>query len=372
VALFTAGAGTLLFQAVTRGTVPVFLASSFAFIGPILYGIATWGLPATLCGLVGAGLFYLLLSALVSWKGVEVLERLLPPIVTGPVIMLIGLMLAPIAVNLAMGKSGDGSATLFPASEAALVSMLSLGVTVAVSLWGSPRLRLVPVLLGMCCGCLFGSAFGMLQLQGMQSAPWFRLPAFVAPEWSFEAIVFMVPVSIATAIEHFGDILAIQSVTGKNYLKNPGVHRTLLGDGLATVLAAFVGGPPNTTYSEVTGGVALTRAFNPAIMTWASLFAIVLAFCGKLGALLQAIPTPVVGGILVVLFGAITVVGMNSLVRAQVDLMLARNLVIVGIILVFGIGGMALSAGSFTLKGVGLAGLLGTLLNALLPRSPAN
>jgi uracil permease len=175
------------------------------------------------------------------------------------------------------------------------------------------------------------------------------------------------PIAIAPAIEHIGDILAIGSVTGKNYLENPGVHRTLLGDGIATSVASLLGGPPNTTYSEVTGAVAITRAFNPAIMTWAAIFAIVLAFVGKLGAFLQTIPAPVMGGILILLFGSITVVGMNTLVRAGQDLTQPRHLAIVAVILVFGIGGMTFSAGEFSLQGIGLAGIVGVLLNLVLP-----
>jgi len=174
-------------------------------------------------------------------------------------------------------------------------------------------------------------------------------------------------VAIAPAIEHFGDILAIGSITGRNFLQDPGIHRTILGDGIATSFASLLGGPPNTTYSEVTGAVALIKVFNPAIMTWAAIFAILLAFIGKIGALLQTIPTPVMGGIMLLLFGAIMVVGLNSLVKAGEDLMEPRNLSIVALILVFGIGGMAFSAGEFSIKGIGLAGILGVLLNLVLP-----
>lgn len=202
----------------------------------------------------------------------------------------------------------------------------------------------------------------------MIHAPWFAIPNFSFPEWNLQAILFITPVAIAPAIEHFGDILAISSVTGKDYLKDPGVNKTLLGDGIATSLASFLGGPPNTTYSEVTGAVALIKVFNPAIMTWASICAILLSFVGKLGAFLQTIPTPVMGGILILLFGAIMVVGINTLVRAGQDLMEPRNMAIVAIIVIFGVGGMSFSAGEFTLKGIGLAGITGVLLNILLPK----
>lgn len=311
VALFTAGCGTLLFQLITKGKVPAFLASSFAFIAPIIYGVKTWGIPGTLCGLAAAGVLYVLLSILIALKGVRVLENLLPPIVTGPVIMVIGLILAPVAVNMAMGKTGDGSAILVPEKTALIIAMISLAVTIIVSLFGKGLLKLIPILCGIVIGYIISIPAGLVNFAPVIKAPWFAIPNFTFPEWNWQAILFIVPVAIAPAIEHFGDILAISSVTGKDYLKDPGVHKTLLGDGLATSLASFLGGPPNTTYSEVTGAVALIKVFNPAIMTWASICAILLSFVGKLGAFLQTIPTPVMGGILILLFGAIMVVGIN-------------------------------------------------------------
>ncbi len=368
VALFTAGAGTLLFQFLTKRLVPVFLASSFAFIAPILYGVQTWGIPATMCGLAAAGVFYVILSLFIRWRGTRTLTRLLPPIVTGPVIMVIGLILAPVAVNMALGRSGDGAIELVPRASALFISMSALAATILASLLGRGVLRLVPILLGITVGYGLSLVFGLVDFTPVGQAAWFALPDFVAPEWNWRAILFIVPVAIAPAIEHFGDILAISSVTGRNYMKSPGIHRTLMGDGLATTLASFLGGPPNTTYSEVTGAVALIKLHNPAIMTWAALSAIALSFVGKLGALLRTIPVPVMGGIMLLLFGAIMVVGLNSLVRAGEDLMEPRNLAIVSLIVVFGVGGMTFSAGQFTLEGIGLAGLLGVLLNLVLPR----
>jgi uracil permease len=367
VALFTAGAGTLLFQVITKGKVPVFLASSFAFIAPIIYGAQTWGIPQTLSGLAAAGLVYVLLAGLIRWRGVGVLHRLLPPVVTGPVIMVIGLILAKVAVFMAVGKTGDGSAELFPRADALTVSMISLVATIAASLLGRGILKLIPILVGIVAGYTVSFFLGMVHFDAISAAPWFAIPNFTFPQWNWEAVLFIVPVAIAPAIEHFGDILAISSVTGKNFLKDPGVHRTMLGDGLATTLASCLGGPPNTTYSEVTGAVALTRAFNPAIMTWAAITAILLAFVGKLGACLQSIPAPVMGGIMILLFGAITVVGINTLVRAGEDLMQARNLAIVAVILVFGIGGMSFGISEVTISGIGLAGITGVVLNLILP-----
>jgi uracil permease len=364
VALFTAGAGTLLFQAVTKRMVPVFLASSFAFIAPIIYGVQTWGIPPTLCGLAAAGLVYILLSIGVKLFGRRFLHRILPPVVVGPVIMVIGLILAPVAVHMATGKTGDGSAVLVPEKTALIVSMTTLVATILISLLGRGLLRLIPILIGVGIGYLVSIPFGLIDLSPVVKAAWVAVPNFVFPSWHLEAVIFIVPVAIAPAIEHFGDILAIGSVTGKDYMADPGIHRTLLGDGLATSMASFLGGPPNTTYSEVTGAVTLTRMYNPLIMSWAAVFAILLAFIGKLGALLQTIPAPVMGGIMLLLFGAITVVGLNTLVRAGEDLTDARNMIIVAVILVFGIGGMTL----FTLGGIGLAGIIGVVLNLVLPR----
>jgi len=370
VALFTAGAGTLIFQLVTRGEVPVFLASSFAFIAPIIYAVQTWGVPATLCGLAASGLFYVVLSLVVRWRGTRLIARLFPPIVTGPVIMVIGLILSPVAVHMANGRSGDGAVQLVPQEPALAVALLALLVTLLVSLLGRGMLRLLPILCGLAAGYLLSLTFDLVDFAPVAAAPWLALPPFVQPQWSGAAILFMLPVAIAPAIEHFGDVLAISSITGKNYLQRPGVHRTLLGDGLATSLAALLGGPPNTTYSEVTGAVALTRVFNPAVMTWTALCALALAFVGKVGALLQTVPVPVMGGIMLLLFGAIAVVGLNTLVRAGHDLLEPRNLAVVALTVVLGIGGMEIAVGPLQLKGIGLAGVAGVVLNLILPGRP--
>jgi uracil permease len=367
VALFTAGLGTLVFQVITKGKIPIFLASSFAFIAPIIYGVQTWGIPGTMCGLAAAGVLYILLSFLVRIQGGEIIKKILPPVVTGPVIMVIGLILAPVAVYMTMGKTGDGAVVLFPQAKAMTVGLCALGTTVLVSILGKGLFKLIPILCGIAVGYILSLFFGFVDFSGIATASWFAIPNFVAPEWNLQAIFFIVPIAIAPAIEHFGDVVAISGVTGKDYLKEPGIQNTMLGDGIATSIAAMLGGPPNTTYSEVTGAVALTKVFNPAIMTWAAITAILLAFVGKLGSILQTIPTPVMGGIMLLLFGAIMVVGLNTLVRSGDDLMEARNLSIVALILIFGIGGMSFSAGQFQLQGIGLAGILGVVLNLVLP-----
>ena len=288
------------------------------------------------------------------------------------VIMVIGLILAPVAVFMALGKTGDGAVVLIPQDKALIISMITLATTILVSMVGKGLLRLIPILVGILVGYVLSLFMGVVDMSGITKAAWFSMPNFVLPEWNFQAVIFIVPVAIAPAIEHFGDILAIGHVTGKDYVQTPGIHRTLMGDGLATSLASMLGGPPNTTYSEVTGAVALTRMYNPAIMTWAAVFAILLAFIGKIGVFLQTIPVPVMGGIMLLLFGAITVVGLNTLVKAGEDLTEPRNLAIVALILVFGIGGMTFSVAEFSLKGIGLAGIIGVVLNLILPNRKGN
>ncbi|WP_256680742.1 uracil-xanthine permease family protein [Pseudomonas sp. LTJR-52] len=367
VALFTAGLGTLLFHLVTGRQVPVFLASSFAFIAPIIAAKAEFGLPSVLGGVVAAGFVYTFLGLAVKLKGIGFIDRLLPPVVIAPVIISIGLGMSPVAANMAMGKAGDGSAQLVPYATAMLVSMPALITTLIVAIYGRGIFKLVPILAGIIVGYTLAFLFGLVHTDAIAAAPWLAVPHFVAPEFHWGAILFMVPVALAPAIEHVGGVIAVGGVTGNNYLKNPGLHRTLLGDGIATSSAGLFGGPPNTTYAEVTGAVMLTKNYNPKIMLWAAGFAIALAFVGKFGAALQSIPVPVMGGILCLLFGSIAVVGLNTLIRHQVDLSEARNLVIVSVTLVFGIGGIVIGNGEVGLKGISLCGIVAIGLNLLLP-----
>ncbi|CUH99903.1 uracil-xanthine permease family protein [Leisingera aquaemixtae] len=373
VALFTAGLGTLIFQVVTRGQVPVFLASSFAFIAPVIYGVQTWGMPATTGGLAAAGLLYVALSFAIRAFGTGFLHRLLPPVVVGPVIMVIGLSLAPVAVNMATGLAGDTQ--VMPRSTALLLAGISLGTTMLTAILARGIMRIVPILAGVAAGCsaalILGAVTGgpLISTAAIADAPWFKIPAFVAPEFNLAAILFILPVAIAPAIEHFGDILAISNVTKRDYMEKPGIQNTMLGDGLATAAAGLLGGPPNTTYSEVTGAVTLTRAFNPAIMTWAAVFAIALSFVGKLSGALAAIPMPVMGGIMILLFGMVTVVGLSVLAKLGEALSEARNMVIISTVLIIGLGGLTLEFGEgFTLAGIGLSGVAGLALNLILPK----
>jgi uracil permease len=354
VALFTAGIGTLIFHAVTKGKVPIFLGSSFAFIAPIVKATELYGLPGTLSGLVAVGAVYAIMSILVRVRGVGFISRLFPPVVVGPVIMLIGLSLAGTGVDMA--------------SSNWTLAIISLLTTIVVSMFGKGILKLIPIFAGIVVGYIAAICFGIIDFQPVAEASWFALPEFVKPQFNWEAIIFMIPVAIAPVIEHIGDVYAINEVTGKDFVKDPGLHRTMLGDGLACAVASLIGGPPVTTYSEVTGAVSLTKISDPAVLRIAALFGIFFSVFGKMSALLKTIPEAVLGGIMLLLFGSIASVGVNSLIKNQVDLGDTRNLVIASLILTLGIGGAELTIGSFSIGGIGLAALTGVILNLILPR----
>ncbi|WP_085165833.1 uracil-xanthine permease family protein [Gilliamella bombi] len=364
VALFTAGVGTLLFQLTTKGKVPVFLASSFAFIAPISFGVAQWGIPATLGGLVAAGFVFMFFAFLVKINGSHVIDRILPPVVTGPIIMVIGLSLAPVAVGMAMGKEIKVPVENY---KLIIISMVSLLTTLIVAIWAKGFLKLLPIISGIVVGYILSCLFGIVDFQPVINAPWFKVPDFTFPEFHWQAILYMIPIVIAPTIEHVGDIMAIGSVTGKDYTRDPGLQRTLLGDGLATSAAGLFGGPPCITYAEVIGAVTLTRNFKTRVMTWAAVWAILMSFVGKIGAFLSSIPTVVMGGIMVLLFGSIASVGINILIKHKVDLSVSRNMCIVSLVLVFGIGGMIFDFGSYALQGISLCGILAIVLNLILP-----
>jgi len=368
-ALLGAGVGTLLFQLVTRRQVPIFLGSSFAFIAPIIYSVQTWGIPATMGALACVSLVYFIFSALINRHGAEIVHRFMPPVVIGPVIMVIGLSLAVVAVNMAMGKTGDGKIELVPYSTSLILAGISLGVTILVAVFSRGFLKLIPILSGVAAGYVVAAILGLVDFGKIIDAPWFAVPHFTAPTFQWAAILFMLPVALAPAIEHVGDIVAIGGVTGKDYTKKPGLHRTMAGDGLAVLFAGLVGGPPVTTYSEVTGAVSLTRNFNPVVMTWAAVLAVVFAFFGKFNAILQSIPVPVMGGIMMLLFGSVASIGLKTLIASRTDLESPRNLVIVSTVLAMGLGGFALNLGSFSLQGVSLCGLMAIMLHLVLPHA---
>jgi len=369
-ALLGAGIGTLVFQLCTGRQVPIFLGSSFAFIGPIIYSMQTWGQGATMFGLFCAGFMYFVFAAIVRWRGMAMVNRLLPPVVIGPVIMIIGLSVANAASNMAMGRAGGNQ--IMPYETSLLLAAVSLATTIVVSIFARGMFKLVPILAGVTVGYIVAAFMGMVDFDKLAAAPWFVVPTFGSMEVNWAAALFMLPVAIAPSIEHIGGVMAIGGVTGKDYTKSPGLHRTLAGDGLGVCIAGAIGGPPVTTYAEVTGAVMITRNFNPVVMTWAALFAIAMAFFGKFNALLQSIPMPVMGGIMVLLFGTIASIGLKTLIEAKVDLMEPRNLVIISVVLTSGIGGLALKFGSFELVGVGLCSVLAIVLNLILPQRAAS
>lgn len=353
VALMTAGVGTLIFHAVTKGKVPIFLGSSFAFIAPIIKATELFGLPGALFGILGVGLVYGLMSLLIRLRGIEFIARLFPPVVVGPVIMLIGLSLAGTGVDMAKSNW--------------LLAIIALLTTVAVSLFAKGLLRLIPIFAGIIVGYIASICFGVVDFQPVLDAKWFALPAFVRPEVCWQAIIFMIPVAIAPVIEHIGDVYAINEVTGKDFVKDPGLQRTMLGDGLACIASAILGGPPVTTYSEVTGAVSLTKISDPSVIRIAAIFGILFSVLGKVSALLKTIPEAVLGGIMLLLFGTIASVGVNTLVKNRVDLGNTRNLVIASLILTTGIGGAEMTIGTITIGGIGLAALVGVILNLIIP-----
>ncbi|MBR5484807.1 MAG: uracil-xanthine permease [Alistipes sp.] len=358
IALFTAGVGTLLFHLITKGKVPIFLGSSFAFIAPIIKATELYGLPSTLSGLVAVGAVYGIMSALVRFRGVDFITRLFPPVVVGPVIMLIGLSLAGTGVDMAKSNW--------------LLAIIALVTTVIVSLFGKGLLRLIPIFAGILVGYVVAIFLGVVDLQPIVDASWFALPAFVRPEFCWEAVVFMIPVAIAPVIEHIGDVYAVSEVAGKDFVKEPGLHRTMLGDGLACIAASFFGGPPVTTYSEVTGAVSLTKIADPAVIRIAAVVGILFSVLGKVNAILQTIPSAVLGGIMLLLFGTIASVGINSLIKNKVDMGDTRNLVIASLILTLGIGGAEMTFGGVTMSGIGLAALVGVILNLIIPQKKSN
>ncbi len=354
-ALFTAGVGTLIFHLVTKGIVPIFLGSSFAFIAPIVKATELYGLAGTLSGMAAVGLVYFLMSALVKWQGIKLIKRLFPPVVIGPVIMLIGLSLAGTGVNMA--------------SENWVLALISLATAIVVSMFAKGLLKLIPIFAGIVVGYAASMIMGHVDYTGISNAAWFSLPQFVKPEFSWEAILFMIPVAIAPVIEHVGDVYAVSQVAGKDFVRKPGLHRTMFGDGLACIFAGLIGGPPVTTYSEVTGAMVLTKVTDPAVIRIAAVTGIVFSMIGKVSAFLRSIPSAVLGGIMLLLFGMIAATGVNNMIHNKTDMGNTRNLIIVSLILTTGIGGAVLQVGNISMTGIGLSALIGVLLNLILPKS---
>ena len=365
IALLSAGIGTLLFHLVTKGIVPVFLGSSFAFLAPIFLALEQgYSFVSIGAGIMGAGVVYLIVSFLVTVipDGSRKLRDLLPPVVTGPIIAVIGITLAPVAINQAQGNWW--------------LALVALGSVIVASIWFRGLFKMLPILTGFVVAYLVSIIFGQVDWAHFNDAKWIAWPdfggLFAGGDFDFGAVWLIAPVALVTMIEHVGDILTNGRVVGKDFFDQPGVNRTLMGDGIATLFAGLIGGPPNTTYSENTGVLAVTKVYDPRVLRIGAVFAILLGFIPKFGGLLQDTPVPVLGGISIVLFGMIASIGMRVLTDARVDFTKSRNLIVAALILVFGLGVSGLESpiqiGDVQISGLALAAVVGVVANLILPK----
>ncbi|MBR2028187.1 MAG: uracil-xanthine permease [Oscillospiraceae bacterium] len=372
--LFAAGVGTLLFHFVTKGKVPAFLGSSFVFLGgfevvaPKLLGpdgqamANTEMLPYACGGVVAAGLLYILMSALIKAFGIRKIMKFFPPIVTGPIIVSIGLILAPTAIT--------NASTNWP------LAIIALAIIVICNIWGKGIIKIIPILIGVVGSYIIALVTGAVDFTSVAAADMFGSPVIPAnfAKFDISAIITIMPIAIAAMMEHIGDIAAISATTGENYIEDPGLHRTLLGDGLATSFAGFIGGPANTTYGENTGVLALTKVFDPAIVRLAAVIAVILSCIPKFDAVVNSIPAAIIGGVSLILYGMISAVGIRNIVENQIDFTQSRNLIIAAVILVSALGFHSIGGITFTVAGttitltaLAIAAILGILLNAILP-----
>lgn len=373
VALATSGIGTLTYLLITRGKIPAYLGSSFAFITPIIVLSTTHNVQTAMLGAFLASLVYGVVALLITKFGVNWLLKLLPPVVVGPIIVVIGLGLAPTAVDMAMNKTIDGVKQYD--LKYFLVAMATLAITILCSVAFKGFAKQIPVLLGIVGGYIVSCLAGLVNFQAVIDAPWFQIPSFTVPfvtytpEWNIAALA-MVPIAIVTINEHIGHQMVLSEVVGKNFIKDPGLNRSVLADGVAMMFASLLGGPPSTTYGENIGVLAITRIFSVFVLGGAAVFALILSFIGKFSALISTIPTPVMGGVSILLFGIIASSGLRMLVDEKVDLSINRNLVISSVIIVLGVGGAMLKFESinFELPAMALAAISGVLLNAFLPK----
>jgi len=386
-ALFTAGTGTLIYILITGAKVPAFLGSSFAFI-PALVAIGSeYGVPYAMGGAIFAGLFYAIVALIIKFTGKNWLDKALPPVVIGSVIVVIGLNLAPTAINQAMFNNNEYSLVCLS------ISAVTLLIAVVASIFFKGFFNTLSILFGLIGGYLFTlimgfifPAYRFIDFSAVKEAKWFALPFlqtgadgsyfWMAPKFNIVAILTFIIVSLATICEHLGDTLTTSKVVGKDFYKDPGLHRTLLGDGVATAWAALWGGPPNTTYGENIGVMAITKVYSVWVIGGAAVIAVLLSFCQKFGALIQTIPTPVLGGICTLLYGLIASSGLRTIVDAGVNYEDKRNLTISSVILVLGIGGglLQFKVGqdfTFSLGGVALATIVGIILNLVIPNKKA-
>lgn len=369
IALISAGVGTLIFHLCTKRIVPVFLGSSFAFIGALTLVLKNEGIGAIKGGVIAAGLIYVIMSFLVKTFGVEKIKSFFPPIVTGPIIMLIGLRMSPTALNMAGYANGKFD------TKSLIVAFSVILTMVSITMMKKSFLRLIPILAAVIVGYIVATILGMVDFSVVSQAKWIGLSTeaasdlFTMPSMSLTGIIAIAPIALVVFIEHIGDITTNGAVVGKDFFKDPGIHRTLLGDGLATIAAGFLGGPANTTYGENTGVLAVTGVYDPTILRIAACYAIILGFIGKFGILLQTIPLPVMGGVSVILFGMIASVGVRTVVDAQLDFGNSRNLIISSIIFVLGIAVDNISIWqTVSVSGLALAAFSGVVLNKILPK----
>ena len=367
--LLFAGLGTLLFHVCTKFKVPAFLGSSFAYLGgfstvatmPAYEGMdPELKLAYALGGIVIAGLLYLVLALLFKVLGAKKVMRYFPPIVTGPMIIMIGLNLSGSAIN--------------NASTCWWLALVAMAIIVVANIWGKGMVKIIPILLGVVGSYIVAVIAGQVDFSGVSEASFLGFQQFVIAKFDVSAILVMAPIAIAAMMEHIGDISAISSTTGKNFIEDPGLHRTLVGDGLATAFAGFFGGPANTTYGENTGVLALSKVYDPRVVRLAAIYAIILSFSPKFDALVNSIPTAIVGGVSFILYGMISAVGVRNIVENQVDLTKSRNLIIAAVMFVSGlgfssVGGITFTVGgaAVTLSGLAIAALCGVILNAILP-----
>ena len=367
--LLFAGLGTLLFHVCTKFKVPAFLGSSFAYLGgfstvatmPAYEGLdPETKLAYALGGIVIAGLLYLVLALLFKVLGAKKVMRYFPPIVTGPMIIMIGLNLSGSAIN--------------NASTCWWLALVAMAIIVVANIWGKGMVKIIPILLGVVGSYIVAVIAGQVDFSGVSEASFLGLQQFVIAKFDVSAILVMAPIAIAAMMEHIGDISAISSTTGKNFIEDPGLHRTLVGDGLATAFAGMFGGPANTTYGENTGVLALSKVYDPRVVRLAAIYAIILSFSPKFDALVNSIPAAIVGGVSFILYGMISAVGVRNIVENQVDLTKSRNLIIAAVMFVSGlgfssVGGITFTVGgaAVTLSGLAIAALCGVILNAILP-----
>lgn len=369
IALISSGLGTLAFLIITKWQVPAYLGSSFAFIAPVIAAKAAGGPGAAMIGTFMAGLVYGVVALIIKKAGYRWIMNLLPPIVVGPVIVVIGLALSGTAVGMAMNNP-DGKYSLLHFS----IALVTLAATIICSIYMRGMLSLIPILAGIVVGYLYALAVGVVDFTQVQQAHWFEMPDFIIPfvdykvHVTLDIILLMVPVAIVTLSEHIGHQLVLSKVVGRDYIKNPGLHRSILGDGMATMISALIGGPPKTTYGENIGVLAITRVYSVYVIAGAAVIATIFGFVGKITALIASIPTPVMGGVSILLFGIIASSGLRMLVDSKVDFGDKRNLMIASVILVIGIGGAYIKVSDqFQIQGMALAAICGVLLNLILP-----